>query len=459
MKIRKIEPFPKFQMQSTLQNKKLKVACYVRVSTAKDEQKNSFAAQIDFYTKKIKMNREWEFAGEYHDNGISGTSKENRSGFNQLIEDALSGKIDLILTKSISRFARNTVDNIQTIRKLQEKNVVIYFEKEDIWTNDKKGEFLLTLMASFAQEESRSISENTTWGLRRRFENGKYSVNFSWFLGYKRGKDGEFIIDVKQAEIVREMYLLLLQGYSPHQIGKLMEENSIPAPSGKSRWWLGTVESILTNEKYKGDALLQKYYTVDFLTHKQAKNRGEVEQFYVSGGHDAIIPPDVFDYVQEKLKVRKDKRHSGVRLFSGKIICGQCGCYYGSRPWHSTTYNNLAWQCKKQVDSQCRSKRIYDMSIQIFLDALLSDICDMELKERVYDLLGVEGDRLNNIKEEMQQLIKGKVLLSDLSDWAFIISKIIVQQDVLELHFIDEDIQIIPFPVGTPCCTEWQGWR
>jgi len=214
VRIRKIDPLPKFQTQTTLMDMKLKVACYVRVSTSKDEQKNSFAAQIDFYTKKIKMNPEWEFAGAYYDNGISGTSKENRKGFNKLIEDALAGKIDLILTKSISRFARNTVDNIQTIRKLQEKDVVVYFEKEDIWTNDKKGEFLLTLMASFAQEESRSIAENTAWGHRRRFENGKYSVNFTHFLGYKRGENGEFVVDVKQAKIVRELYLLFLQGFS-----------------------------------------------------------------------------------------------------------------------------------------------------------------------------------------------------------------------------------------------------
>jgi len=462
VRIRKIDPLPKFQTQTTLMDMKLKVACYVRVSTSKDEQKNSFAAQIDFYTKKIKMNPEWEFAGAYYDNGISGTSKENRKGFNKLIEDALAGKIDLILTKSISRFARNTVDNIQTIRKLQEKDVVVYFEKEDIWTNDKKGEFLLTLMASFAQEESRSIAENTAWGHRRRFENGKYSVNFTHFLGYKRGENGEFVVDVKQAKIVRELYLLFLQGFSLSQICKLMEENGIPAPGGKLRWHGGTVNSILSNEKYKGDALSQKYYTPDFLTHKQAKNNGELEKYYVSGGHEAIIPPDIFDYVQERRQTRKERRKermSGVRLFSGKLICGQCGSYYGSQVWHSTTYNDVVWQCRKKVKSQCGGKRIYDMSIQIALDKLLPDIYEKELMERVYGCLEVEETRLSSIKAEMEQLIKKRVLFSDLSDWAFIIDKIVVREETLEIHFIDESIQIVPFPEGTPCCPEWQGWR
>ena len=360
MKIRKIEPIPKFQMQPILRNQKMKVACYVRVSTAKDEQKNSFAAQIDFYTKKIRMNPEWEFAGAYYDNGISGTSKENRSGFNRLIEDALSGKIELILTKSISRFARNTVDNIQTIRKLQEKNVVIYFEKEDIWTNDKKGEFLLTLMASFAQEESRSISENVTWGHRKRFSDGQCSLNYSWFLGYDKGPDGEFVINPEQAETVKLIYKLFLNGLTPYGICKELMKRGIKSPGGKDSWYSRTVESILTNEKYKGDALLQKYYTKDYLTHKQVKNNGEIPQYYVEDHHEAIIDSATFERVQREMEKRKgmDKKYGGVNPFSSKIKCGDCGGWYGSKVWHSNSkYRKVIFQCNHKFKNDCKCSR------------------------------------------------------------------------------------------------------
>lgn len=460
MKIRKIEARLQAQEHLMLQNNKLKVACYVRVSTTKDEQKNSFAAQIDFYTKKIKMTPEWEFAGAYYDNGISGTSKENRKGFNKLIEDALTGKIDLILTKSISRFARNTVDNIQTIRKLQEMDVVVYFEKEDIWTNDKKGEFLLTLMASFAQEESRSIAENTAWGHRRRFENGKYSVNFTHFLGYKRGKNGEFVVDVKQAKIVRELYLLFLQGFSVSQICKLMEEKGIPSPGGKMRWHWGTVNSILSNEKYKGDALSQKYYTPDFLTHKQAKNNGELEKFYVSGGHEAIIPPDIFDYVQGRIQRRKEIGIPGGQLFAGKILCGQCGSYYCSRYWHSTTYNDLVWQCNKQLKGICNSKRIYDISIQMFLDELFPKMCGRNIVNKVNDALGLDERTRVNLGQRIRRIMKSGVIFSDMLEWAFVIEHILVFGSELEICFIDGCAYMIPFPQGTPRngkCLQWSG--
>ena len=312
--------------------KKRRVAGYARVSTDHEDQQSSYEAQVDYYTTYIKGRDDWEFAGMYADEGISATNTRHRDGFNNMVADALDGKIDLIITKSVSRFARNTVDSLTTVRKLKEKGVEVYFEKENIWTLDAKGELLITIMSSLAQEESRSISENTTWGQRKRFADGKVSVPYSHFLGYERGPDGNLVINPEQAESVRLIYSLFLSGLSLHSVASEMTKRGIKTPAGKDKWSQTTVKSILTNEKYKGDALLQKNYTVDFLTKKQKKNEGQVPQYYVENNHEAIITPQQFEQVQaELLRRSKSKgKYSGVSLFSNKIKCGQCGSWYGS---------------------------------------------------------------------------------------------------------------------------------
>lgn len=251
--------------------KKRRVAGYARVSTDTEDQQTSYAAQCDYYTNYIQSRGDWEFVSLYSDEGISATSTKHREGFNRMIEDALAGKIDLIITKSVSRFARNTVDSLSTIRKLKENGTECYFEKENIWTFDSKGELLITIMSSLAQEESRSISENCTWGMRKRFADGKVSVPFGRFLGYDRGENGNLVINEEQAKIVRKIYGLFLQGKSPYVIAKQLTAEGIPTPGGKKVWGKAVVQSILTNEKYKGDALLQKVYTTDFLTKKKAE--------------------------------------------------------------------------------------------------------------------------------------------------------------------------------------------
>ena len=318
--------------------KKRRTAGYGRVSTDDIEQQSSYEAQVDYYTRYINSREDWEFAGMYADEGITATNTKKRKGFNDMVEDALSGKIDLIITKSISRFARNTVDSLVTVRKLKEKGVEVYFEKENIWTLDSKGELLITIMSSLAQEESRSISENTTWGKRKSFADGTASVAYSNFLGYDRGEDGEFVINAAQAKVVEMIYKLFLEGYSPYKIARILTDLEIPTPMKKKKWQQSTIASILTNEKYKGDALLQKNYTADFLTKKRKKNNGEIPQYYVEGHHPAIISPETFELAQaEMLKRRRmDGRYSGVGIFSSKIKCGECGGWYGSKVWHST---------------------------------------------------------------------------------------------------------------------------
>jgi len=236
-----------------------------------------------------------------------------------MVADALSGKIDLIITKSISRFARNTVDTLTAVRQLKDKGVEVYFEKENIYTMDSKGELLITIMSSLAQEESRSISENVAWGKRAKCEEGKVYLPYKQFLGYEKGSEGLPQIVEEQAKIVRLIYQLFLDGLMPSGIAKKLTGQGIPSPAGKPIWRSSTVESILTNEKYKGDALLQKTFCVNFLTKEMKRNKGELPQYYVEQSHPAIISPEVFDEVQQELKRRRESRYVAIHQLYGAL--------------------------------------------------------------------------------------------------------------------------------------------
>ena len=300
---------------------KRRVAAYARVSTASDEQFTSYEAQIDYYTQYIRKNPEWEFVKVYSDEGITGTSIKNRQGFNEMVNDALAGKIDLIVTKSVSRFARNTVDGLVTIRKLKEAGCECFFEKENIYTFDGKGELLLTIMSSLAQEESRSISENVTWGQRKRFADGKVSLPYKQFLGYEKGPDGLPQIVPEEARTVRRIYSDFMRGKTAWSIARELTQEGVLTPSGKKCWQTSTIESILSNEKYKGSAILQKSFTVDFLSKKKKANEGEIPQYYIEHSHEAIIDPDEWDAVQAELQRRKalGRQYSGKSVFSARI--------------------------------------------------------------------------------------------------------------------------------------------
>lgn len=374
----KIETLP-FNVMSMAAHKR--VAAYARVSTNTEEQLTSYEAQVDYYTRYIQSKDEWEYVKVYTDEGISATSTKKRDGFNDMVNDALAGKIDLIITKSVSRFARNTVDTLTTVRKLKEKGVEVYFEKENIYTLDSKGELLITIMSSLAQEESRSISENVTWGQRKRFADGKVSLPYKRFLGYKKGPDGLPVIVEEEAEIVRLIYRLFLYGKSPSFIASMLTDEGILTPGGKANWRPNGVISILTNEKYKGDAILQKKFTVDFLTKKQKVNEGEVPQYYVANSHPAIIEPEIFDLVQYELKQRKESGRwtSSAHCFSGKIFCGECGGLYGSKVWHSNSqYRRMVWQCneKHRGGEKCRVTHLTDEQIQAAFLAAFNRLLD-----------------------------------------------------------------------------------
>ena len=357
------------------QTHKRRVAAYARVSTDKDEQITSYKAQVDYYTKMIRNNEDWEFVDIYADEGITGTSTKSRKRFNQMIDDAVAGKIDLIITKSVSRFARNTVDTLVNIRKLKDAGVECFFEEQGIWTFDSTGELMITMLSSIAQEEARNISENVTWGHRKRFEDGKVLMSYKHFLGYDRGEDGKPVINPKEAETVRQIYRWFIEGKTPFMICKELDAQGIKTPSEKKKWQRSTVISILTNEKYKGDALLQKSFTVDFLTKKKKVNEGEIPQYYVEGSHPAIIDPKEWDYVQAELARRKiiGKAYSGTSVFSSRLVCADCGEFFGLKVWHSTdAYRKEIWRCNRKFDgeTQCTTPHLITEQIQnLFLQA------------------------------------------------------------------------------------------
>ena len=361
-----------------------RVAAYARVSTDSEEQLTSYEAQVDYYTRFIQENPDWDFVEVYTDEGISAVNTKRRDGFNRMIRDALAGKIDLIVTKSVSRFARNTVDSLTTIRKLKEAGCECFFQKENIMTFDSKGELLITIMSSLAQEESRSISENVTWGQRKRFSDGKVSISYGQFLGYRKGADGLPEIVPEEAEIVKRIYREFLQGKSTNAIATMLTEEGIPTPGKKTVWQRATVESILRNEKYKGSALLQKSFTVDFLTKKTKINEGEVPQYYVEDSHPAIIEPWEWEQVQVELERRKNSRnrHHQTSPFSGKIICADCGDSFGANTWHSTArYRRSIWQCngKFKGERNCDTPHLTEDRLkELYLTALGEYLSDRD---------------------------------------------------------------------------------
>ena len=354
---------PVISAQSKTSTAKRRVAAYARVSTGSDEQLTSYEAQVDYYTRFIQSREDWEFVTVYADEGISAVNTKKRDGFNQMVTAALTGGIDLIVTKSVSRFARNTVDSLTTVRKLKEKGVEVWFEKENIYTLDSKGELLITIMSSLAQEESRSISENVTWGQRKRMADGKVTLPYAQFLGYEKGEDGLPRIVPEEAETVRLIYRLFMEGKTSSAIAKRLTRQGVPTPAGKDKWQACGVQSILQNEKYKGHALMQKTFCANFLTKEMVKNTGQVQQYYVEDSHPAIVAPDEWDAVQAETRRRKSLGSIGRcgNPFSGKIICGECGGYFGKKVWGSykgdKTYRREVYQCNEKYKHKGKGGR------------------------------------------------------------------------------------------------------
>ncbi len=430
-KVVKVIPAKPIDYSSNLPGviKKKRVCAYARVSTSQDEQTNSYDAQVTYYTEHIKSNPEWEFVGIYSDEGITGTSITKRVGFQRMINDALDGKIDLILTKSVSRFARNTVDSLTTVRKLRDKGIEVYFEKENIYTLDSKGELLLTILSSISQQESVNISQNVAWGKRKAYADGKVTIAFKNFLGYEKGPDGKIKIVEEEAQIIRRIYNEFLMGYPIEYIRRRLVKDGIPTPMGKTGWCSSVVKSILTNEKYIGDAILQKTFSVDVLTKKKKKNEGELPQYYVENNHPAIISREMFEMVREELERRKENGQMVfVSHFSGRIQCGDCGGYYGRKVWHSNTpYQCYHWRCNKKFDGKhiCNTPTIKEQSIEECFIKAFNELYTRkdEILENYRLCLDVICDDsvFTKRKEELEILCQNKVEI--IKDYLFKCSK------------------------------------
>ena len=332
------------------EKKKLRVAAYCRVSTDSAEQETSYEAQRRHYQALIEKTPDWTPAGIFADEGISGTQAKKRPEFLKMIEACEAGRVDLVVTKSLSRFSRNTVDCLSYIRKLKALGIPIFFEKENINTLDAKGEVLITIMACVAQQESESISQNVRIGIQYRMQQGKGRLNTSIFLGLRSaGKPGEYEIVPEEAEVVRRIFREYLDGYSPASIAARLEADGIRTGAGREHWHPSTVAKMLENEKYCGDLLLQKYYTEDALTHKVVKNRGRFPKYFVEGNHPPIVPREVFRQVQGELRRRSSIRggpRESVPL-SGKLICGRCGRTL--KRFAAGDHGEPDWRCRRRA--------------------------------------------------------------------------------------------------------------
>lgn len=361
---------PKININTTKKQevKRIRVAAYCRVSTSQEEQENSYEAQVAYYTKLITDTPEWNLVAIYADDGISGTDMKKRDNFNIMMERCLRKEkdIDLILTKSISRFARNTVDCLSCIRKLKERNIAIYFEKEHINTLEATGELLITILSSQAQEESRNISENVKWGLKRKYENGE--VLIKRVFGYEKGIDNHLHIIPEEAKIVRMIYKKYLEGQSLNDIADLLTKMKVRTIRGNSRWNGSSIRVILTNEKYIGDAIAQKTFTVDYLLKDRRKNKGELPQYYVQNLHEPIISKELYYLVQQEMKrrtcLKKKSMSGGVEelegRYSGKfelskiLICGECGSEYRRQIRKKSEKEKAVWRCENRLRNGIR---------------------------------------------------------------------------------------------------------
>lgn len=413
--------------KATDQKQKTRVAAYCRVSTDSEEQESSYDAQIQHYTSYIESHPDWVLAGIYADDGISGMNAKKRDEFRRMIHDCHEGKIDMVITKSISRFARNTVDCLNYTRALKNKNIGVYFEKENINTLDAKGEVLMTIMASLAQQESESLSANVRLGLQFRYQQGKVQVNHNWFLGYTKDEDGHLIIDPEQAEVVKRIYREYLSGNSFLKIKRSLEADGILNGAGRAKWNESNIKQILTNEKYIGDALLQKTYTVDILEKKREANKGQVPKYYVENSHEGIIPKDIFLKVQEEIVRRanltkgttKHKRvYSGRYALSGIVFCAHCGDIFRRIKWNNRGCKSTVWRCVSRVDKDgpdclartVHEERLHEVVVQAINEAfrekenilpLLAENIESSLEENTSDRITAVDVQIKSLQHEL----------------------------------------------------------
>ena len=344
-------------------NGKQRVAAYCRVSTDSEEQLNSYAAQKTYYTQKIEENPDWEMAGIFADEGLSGTSMKKRKEFNRMIAACKRGRIDMILTKSLSRFSRNTVDCLNMVRLLKANGIGVVFEKENVNTLTEYSEFLITLFSGFAQAESESLSKNVSWGKQKSAEQGNVTFQYKKMLGYRKGSDGKPEIVPEEAETVRRIYRQYLEGASLGNIKKELEADGVPTAEAVAGWSYQVIRNILTNEKYCGDALMFKTHTTDCISKKVVKNTGDWPMVYIEKNHEGIVSKAVFQRVQEEMARRASKRkvmqrhgkteqgkYSAKYALSELLVCGECGMPYKRCTWARNGKKRIVWRCVSRLE-------------------------------------------------------------------------------------------------------------
>ena len=382
--------------------RQLRVAAYCRVSTEEEEQQSSYEAQCTYYTDKIMTNPEWTMAGIFADEGITGTSTKKRDDFNRMIRKCRQKKIDLILTKSMSRFARNTLDSLKYIRALKELGIGIIFEKENINTLEMDTELIITFMSAFAQSESESISANVRWGKRQAMKEGKTSVNFKKLYGYFLDSEGNPRVDSDQAEVIRGIYNRYLQGASLRMIRQELEAEGIPNPAGREKWGIDQIRNILSNEKYCGDVLMQKTFIQDCISKKVVKNTGQLPMYLIQNNHPAIVSREVYQAVQAE-KARRSATASpstktsstGRTCYASKfalserLVCGECGTLYRRCTWKRNGKTRIVWRCVSRLDygtKYCHQSPTMDEEpLQRAIMAAISSV--MAPKEKINGLI------------------------------------------------------------------------
>lgn len=388
------------KQQETKKNgiqRQLRVAAYCRVSTDDEEQLSSYEAQKTYYTDKIMTNKDWTMAGIFADEGITGTSARKRPEFLKLVRQCEQGKIDVVLIKSISRFARNTVDSLSYIRKLKELGVAVIFEKENINTMETSSEVFIALYSAFAQGESESIRENVSWGIKQAMREGKTNFQYKWLYGYRKGEDGEPEIIPEEAEIVRSIFDDYLAGASLRMIAEALDERGIPARGKKGVWCTTAIRSILINEKYCGDALLQKTFTLDCISKKVIKNTGQLPMYLIQDHHDAIVSRETFNAVKAEMARRNAGKSTSQKnaptgrtsytskfALSDRLVCGECGTLYRRCTWTSGGKKRVVWRCISRIEygkKYCKhSQTIKEEAIQeAILKALNSILSQKEV--------------------------------------------------------------------------------
>lgn len=356
-----------------IHQRKKRVCAYARVSTDYDKQGESLENQIIYYKNLISSNPEYEFVDIFADKGITGTT-ENRPEFQRMLDLCREGKIDLIYTKSVSRFARNTAIVLQKVRELKELGVEVRFEKENINTLSGDGELMLTVLSSFAEEESRSASENVKWRVKKKFEKGELIINTSRFLGYDKDEYGDLTINLNEAEVVKRIYSEYLLGNGTFKIAKILNAERVPTVTGV-KWSDSSVLQILKNEKYKGDVILQKTYTPNYLSKKKKRNLGEMDSFYIEDNHSPIISREDWEQVQIEMKKRAESKgnfkgsdkYKNRYPLTGMLICDKCGATLKRRTWNSKfSCRKIVWQCSNYIingKEACEGIKIEDSVI------------------------------------------------------------------------------------------------